>query len=70
MGLKVEFPHSKIGLPDLPETYFHITPVNCNFTLLLQNAGRSLEKVCISQFQLPIQPDFAVTGHSAQVLKS
>lgn len=62
----VEFPHSKVKLDGLPPTYFIITPVKWMFTTLLKRHDGSQTKVRICRLQLPIQPAFAVTGHSAQ----
>lgn len=62
----VEFPNSKVHLPDLPVTYFPIIPIKTTFiTYLLNETGEKL-KVNITRTQLPIQPAFAVTGHSAE----
>ncbi|KAI6094669.1 hypothetical protein EDD17DRAFT_1497457, partial [Pisolithus thermaeus] len=63
----VEFPNSKVQLSDLPKGYFTITPVKWTFTTLLTRPDSSTpDKVHISRSQLPIEPAFAVTGHSAQ----
>jgi len=62
----VEFPHSKVHLSDLPKGYFPILPCTWTFTTLLDGDDGSQKKVRITRSQLPIQPAFAVTGHSAQ----
>ncbi|KAI5987253.1 hypothetical protein EDD15DRAFT_2173982, partial [Pisolithus albus] len=62
----VEFPYSKVSLDGLPPTYFIITPVKWTFTTLLKQPQGETVKVRICRLQLPIQPAFAVTGHSAQ----
>lgn len=59
----VEFPHSKVHLSHLPPKHFPVTPIIWTFTTLL---GNSRQKLRIVRSQLPIQPAFAVTGHSAQ----
>jgi len=62
----VEFPYSKVHLAHLPPKHFPITPITWNFTTLLKNIDNSQQKLRITRSQLPIQPAFAVTGHSAQ----
>ncbi|KAG1829120.1 hypothetical protein EV424DRAFT_1317342, partial [Suillus variegatus] len=62
----VEFPGSKVQLSDLPATCFPVVPVSWTFTSLLKDENGLDRKVCITRYQLPIQPAFAVTGHSAQ----
>lgn len=62
----VKFPHSKVEIPGLPRTYFPITPVTWPFTTLLNKEDGSKEKIRVSRSQLPIQPAYAITGHSAQ----
>ena len=62
----VEFPDSKISLPNLPNRYFPILPVESTFSTLLQLESGEKVSVKIMRTQLPIQPTFAVTGHSAQ----
>ncbi|KAF8426436.1 hypothetical protein L210DRAFT_869176, partial [Boletus edulis BED1] len=62
----VEFPHSRVNLTDLPPKVFIVTPVKWSFTTFLKQADGSEEKVKVTRTQLPIQPAFAVTGHSAQ----
>ena len=62
----VEFPNSKVSLPNLSPTFFPITPIKTSFTTqLVQSSGDSV-RLKIMRSQLPIQPAFAVTGHSAQ----
>jgi hypothetical protein len=62
----VEFPDSKVNLPGLPSHFFPITPVKSNFATSLTSDNGEKMKVKITRQQLPIQPAFAVTGHSAQ----
>ena len=59
----VEFPHNKVHLSHLPPKHFPVTPITWTFTTLV---GKSRQKLCIVRSQLPIQPAFSVTGHSAQ----
>ena len=59
----VEFPHNKVHLSHLPPKHFPVTPIMWTFTTLV---GKSRQKLCIVRSQLPIQPAFSVTGHSAQ----
>ncbi|KAG2749905.1 hypothetical protein P692DRAFT_201712236, partial [Suillus brevipes Sb2] len=62
----VHFPTSKVHLSDLPRHHFPILPVTWNFTTLLDDVQGCEVKLRITRHQLPIQPAFAVTGHSAQ----
>ena len=63
----IEFPDSRVNLPNLPHGYFPITPVSTSFvTELPQTEYEPKRKVKITRTQLPIQPAFAVTGHSAE----
>lgn len=63
----VEFPDSPVKLEGLPQGYFPITPVTFSFTAsLTRECDGQTEKLKFSRHQLPIQPGFAVTGHSAQ----
>ena len=62
----VEFPDSKISLPDLPNHYFPVLSVKNTFNTLLQLEPGEKISVKVTRSQLPIQPAFAVTGHSAQ----
>lgn len=62
----VEFPTSKVHLSNLPPRYFPILPVSWTFTTLLEDDQGVERKLRITRHQLPIQPAFAVTGHSAQ----
>ena len=67
----VEFPHSKVDVTGLPKTWFPITQVTWSFTTLLDSlnadtGSKENLKIRITRSQLPIQPAFAVTGHSAQ----
>ncbi|KAG1879740.1 hypothetical protein F4604DRAFT_1679334 [Suillus subluteus] len=62
----VEFPGSKAQLSDLPGSCFPVVPVSWTFTTLLKDANGLERKLRITHHQLPIQPAFAMTGHSAQ----
>ncbi|KAG2112599.1 uncharacterized protein F5147DRAFT_527641, partial [Suillus discolor] len=63
----VEFPHSRVKLSNLPKTIFPIVPSTWTFTTLIQAEGdRPQRKIRVTCRQLPIQPAFAVTGHSSQ----
>ncbi|KAG1779377.1 hypothetical protein EV702DRAFT_966447, partial [Suillus placidus] len=62
----VEFPGSKVHLSDLPGSCFPVVPVSWTFTTLLKCRDGSERKLRVTRHQLPIQPAFAVTGHSAQ----
>ncbi|KAG2758046.1 hypothetical protein P692DRAFT_20710749, partial [Suillus brevipes Sb2] len=62
----VEFPHSKVNLSDLPKGYFPILPSTWTFTTSIDCAEGKQEKIRVTRYQVPIQPAFAVTGHSAQ----
>lgn len=63
----VEFPDSPVQLDGLPRGHFPITPVTWSFTttFVRDNDGER-ELIKMSRHQVPIQPGFAVTGHSAQ----
>lgn len=62
----VEFPQSKVHLSNLPDKWFPIVPVSWTFTTLLLADDGTERKLRITRHQLPIQPAFAVTGHSCQ----
>ena len=62
----VEFPQSKVCLPDLPSHYFPVLPIKTTFTTQLATTSNEKSKFKITRSQLPIQPAFAVTGHSAE----
>jgi hypothetical protein len=63
----VEFPNSRVELSYLPKTIFPIVPSTWAFTTLIGGEGNSLQrKIQVTCRQLPIQPAFAVTGHSSQ----
>ncbi|KAG2337335.1 hypothetical protein BDR05DRAFT_895435, partial [Suillus weaverae] len=62
----VEFPTSNVQLSGLPHTFFPIIPVHWSFTTLLEDDQGVQHKLRITRHQLPIQPAFTVTGHSAQ----
>jgi len=61
----VEFPDSPLKLTGLPKGYYPVVPSTFSFTTNIhQNHSMIMTK--ITRHQLPIQPAFAVTGHSAQ----
>jgi len=60
----VEFPDSPITLKALPKGYFPILPTTWFF--ITSFIMESKKKIKMSRHQIPIQPAFAVTGHSAQ----
>jgi len=63
----VEFPDSPVKLKGLPKGHFPIVPSTWSFTTsFTQEVNKKQEKIKISRHQIPIQPAFAVTGHSAQ----
>lgn len=62
----VHFPTSCVELPGLPKGVFPITPISWTFTTLLPDLTHLGARVRATREQLPIQPAFAVTGHSAQ----
>jgi len=57
----VEFPKSKAAFADLPPHYFPISPISWTFATKLNG-----ELIRVNRHQLPVQPAFAVTGHSAE----
>jgi hypothetical protein len=62
----VEF-DSQVHLKSLPPSHFPIFPVTFTFPMKLMSIKTGKEEVVrICCHQLPIQPAFAVTGHSAQ----
>ncbi|KAG1880597.1 hypothetical protein C8R48DRAFT_588358, partial [Suillus tomentosus] len=62
----VEFPTSRVAIPGLPAGVFPVTPISWSFTTLPPGSIDPASKVSVIRSQLPIQPAFAVTGHSAQ----
>jgi hypothetical protein len=62
----VEFPDSKVALPNLPKGYFPIVPIKCTFTTLLTTEDGTKITIRLTRSQVPVQPGFAVTGQSAQ----
>jgi PIF1-like helicase len=62
----VEFPESKVILPDLPKGYFPIVPVTTTFTTVLTLEDGTKITIQLTRSQVPVQPGFAVTGQSAQ----
>jgi len=64
----VEFPDSPVQLDGLPQGYFPIVPVTWSFsTSFVRDNDGQHEQIKLSRHQLvPIQPGFAITGHSAQ----
>ncbi|KAG9310568.1 hypothetical protein JVU11DRAFT_9368 [Chiua virens] len=65
-GAYVEFSHCKVELSDLSPKYFAIVLVKWSFMTLLKVSDGTEERAGIDCLQLPIQPAFAVAGHSAQ----
>jgi len=61
----VEFPDSRVRLKNLPKGYFPILPSSWKFTTTVERDGKE-EKLRITRYQVPIQPGFAITAHSAQ----
>lgn len=63
----VEFKDSPVHLENLPRGYFPIFPTTFHYSkkIALSSVGHE-EVVRFTRHQLPIQPAFAVTGHSAQ----
>jgi len=57
----VEFPMSKATFKQMPTRYFPITPISWTFATKLNG-----ELICVNRQQVPIQPAFAVTGHSVE----
>ncbi|KAL6309393.1 hypothetical protein BKA93DRAFT_746245 [Sparassis latifolia] len=62
----VEFPTSKVHLPDLPSGYVPIAPTTWRFTTTLRDANGDTQRYQVTRLQLIIQPAFAVTGHTSQ----
>jgi ATP-dependent exoDNAse (exonuclease V) alpha subunit len=57
----VEFPSSRAQLPKLPPKHYPISPITWTFTTKPNG-----EHIKATRHQLPLQPAFAVTGHSAE----
>ncbi|KIK31921.1 hypothetical protein CY34DRAFT_102502, partial [Suillus luteus UH-Slu-Lm8-n1] len=62
----VNFTGSRVHIPGLPEGVFPITPISWTFTTLAPGSKDVSSRLRVTREQLPIQPAFAVTGHSAQ----
>ena len=62
----VHFPRSQVLLPGLDRGDYPILPVSATFTTQLPGANNTIEILKIRRSQLPFQPGFSVTGHSAQ----
>ncbi|KAG2150889.1 hypothetical protein DEU56DRAFT_696244, partial [Suillus clintonianus] len=62
----VDFAGSRVRIPGLPEGTFPITPISWTFTTLAPGSFDRSFRLCVTREQLPIQPAFTVTGHSAQ----
>ncbi|KAG2351447.1 hypothetical protein BDR07DRAFT_1189605, partial [Suillus spraguei] len=62
----VKFPHSKVCLNNLPKGYYPVLPSTWTFTTSIDCTEGKQEKIHVTCYQVPIQPAFAVTGHSAQ----
>jgi hypothetical protein len=52
---------SKASFEQLPDHYFPITPISWTFATKING-----ELISVNRQQVPIQPAFAVTGHSAE----
>ncbi|KAG2741943.1 hypothetical protein P692DRAFT_201665656, partial [Suillus brevipes Sb2] len=62
----VNFTGSRVSIPGLPEGVFPITPISWTFATLAPGSKDVSSRLRVTREQLPIQPAFAVTGHSAQ----
>ncbi|KAG2126865.1 uncharacterized protein EDB93DRAFT_1096935, partial [Suillus bovinus] len=62
----VHFPDSKVHLSKLPQGWYPISPATWTFTTTMNGANGTRERLRITRAQVPIQPAFAVTAHSAQ----
>ena len=62
----VEFMKSRIELPGLKKGEFPILPIFVMFSTQLPDENNCVKKVKITWTQLPFQPAFSLTGHSAQ----
>lgn len=63
----VEFEGSPVQIEGLPQSYFPVFPITFSYSKILNSAETGKDEVVhICRHQLPIQPAFAVTGHSAQ----
>jgi hypothetical protein len=69
-GAIVEFPSSKVALQKLPPKLFPIEPIKWTFTSTItvqgDNNNKQVIKARIQRSQMPFEPGFALTGHSAQ----
>jgi PIF1-like helicase len=69
-GAIVEFPSSKAALQNLPPKLFPLEPIKWSFSsnikLQKDNNGEQIVKARIQRSQMPFEPGFASTGHSAQ----
>ena len=62
----VGFLKSKVHLPGLEACEFPILPISTSFTMQNRDNSDSVKIVKIRRTQLPLQPTFSITGHSAQ----
>ncbi|KAG1894488.1 uncharacterized protein F5891DRAFT_892293, partial [Suillus fuscotomentosus] len=62
----VHFPESKVQLSHLPVGHYPIVPSMWKFTMTLGAIPAEQQKLHVTRYQIPIQPAFAVTAHSAQ----
>ena len=62
----VRFPGCKVQLSGLPPEVFPIQPITWRFSTSIAVNGIEKVRHTIIRHQLPLQPSFAVTGHSAQ----
>jgi hypothetical protein len=69
-GAIVEFPNSKVALQKLPPKLFPLEPMKWSFTstIMIQTDknNKQVVKTRIQRSQMPFEPGFASTGHSAQ----
>lgn len=62
----IEFPDSKVHLSGLPPKWFPVSLISWTFMTLLKDSKGVEQKLCVTHQQMPIQPAFPITGHSAQ----
>lgn len=62
----VYFPDSPVQLTGLPKGVFPIKPISWSFSAMLQLERGKVQSYKVKRYQLPIEPGYSVTGHSAQ----
>ena len=62
----IDIPGSPAKLSHLPEGVFPVFPTTSMFETLLYDVNRDKTSASIIRHQLPIEPGYCVTGHSAQ----